>query len=218
MARTNNPQEFLNSLELGQSLSITMEQLVTMKNARGEQHPDGAFLKRWIECKIREKFVNQEQDNHPHIIIHRHGITWPLKVRERFEDFCVSKNEKKIKKINFLNIYCHHIILRLIVGRSGRQLPLLAAKKNHEEASHLCDTTGCLREEHLCIEKREINRSRIGCGGIVLTIFRNIAGECCIFQVNPCEHGIQHPDANGDYLRYSCRKIQVVCREQRKSV
>ncbi|CAF1197015.1 unnamed protein product [Adineta steineri] len=64
MASTNNPQEFLNSLELGEvsdfvsdlftlysyldlvnddhfkSLSIEMEQLVIMKNAREEQHPD----------------------------------------------------------------------------------------------------------------------------------------------------------------------------------
>ncbi|CAF0745854.1 unnamed protein product [Adineta steineri] len=154
MAPTNNPQEFLNSLELGdvsdfvsdlfarrsyldlvnykknfESLSIKMEQLVTMKNAREEQHP------------------------------------------------------------------------------SGRQLPLLAEGRNHEQASHLYDTIGCLREEHFCIEKQEINQSRRACGDIVLHIGRNIAGEFCIFQVNPCKHGIQHQYANGDSLRYSCRKI-----------
>ncbi|CAF1075608.1 unnamed protein product [Adineta steineri] len=137
MASTNNPQEFLNSLELGEvsdfvsdlftlysyldlvnddhfkSLSIKMEQLVTMKNARGEQYPD---------------------------------------------------------------------------GRSGHQLPLLAGGRNHEQASHLCDTTGCLREEHLCIEKQEVNQSRCRCDGIVLHIGRNIADEFCIFQVTPCKH------------------------------
>ncbi|CAF1008382.1 unnamed protein product [Adineta steineri] len=98
MAPTNNPQEFLNSLELGEvtdfvsdlfarrsyldlvnykkhfkSLSITLEQLVTMKNAREEQHPDGAFFKRWMECKIREKHMNQAPAKHPDIIIRRHG-------------------------------------------------------------------------------------------------------------------------------------------------
>ncbi|CAF0967210.1 unnamed protein product [Adineta steineri] len=160
MASTNNPQEFLNSLELGEvsdfvsdlfalnsyidvvndkhfdKSSITMEQLVIMENDRGEQHPN---------------------------------------------------------------------------GRDGHQLPLLAARKNHEQASHLCDTIGCLREEHLCIETQDVNQSRSRCDGIVLHIGRNEAGEFCIFQVDPCKHGIQHQNANGDYLRYSCRKIQIVC-------
>jgi hypothetical protein len=76
--------------------------------------------------------------------------------------------------------------------------------------SHLCDTIGCLSKEHLCIESAAINNQRSLCQGILLHVHEITAGEFLIMQVNPCDHDEKHPDANGDYFKYSCRKIQAI--------
>ncbi len=69
---------------------------------------------------------------------------------------------------------------------------------------------GCISKQHLCIESAARNKQRICCKGIVIYIHEITASEYIIMQVNPCEHGEQHPEANGDYFKYSCRKIQTI--------
>jgi hypothetical protein len=60
------------------------------------------------------------------------------------------------------------------------------------------------------MESREINDQRKKCGGISVHIYENTAGEFLILQIDPCQHGKQHKQANGDFLKYSCRKIKAV--------
>jgi hypothetical protein len=76
--------------------------------------------------------------------------------------------------------------------------------------SHLCDTKRCVSEEHLCIETQAVNLDRRSCQGIVVHIYENTNGEYIILQIDPCRHGEQHEEANGDFLKYSCRKIRAV--------
>ncbi|CAF1231641.1 unnamed protein product [Adineta steineri] len=151
MARTNNPQIFLNRLNLGQvsdfvtdllppgchfnllnkdhfnSPSITMKQLTKMKNARGEQHPDDLFSKDGWSVELQKKHHKRPPTHHPSATLRVDGTAWSTSVQDRFNQFCVSKT------INILKIQSHHIILRFILARSGRRLPLLAAKKHHEQ-------------------------------------------------------------------------------------
>ncbi len=76
--------------------------------------------------------------------------------------------------------------------------------------SHLCDTIGCISKKHLLIEPAARNRQRTRCKGIIIYIHEITASEYIIMQVDPCEHGEQHTKANGDYFKYSCRKIQTI--------
>jgi hypothetical protein len=64
---------------------------------------------------------------------------------------------------------------------------------------------GCLSKDHLCMESREVNQQRKYCDGIYVHIYKNR-----ILQVTPCDHGKQHEEANGDFLKYSCRKIKAI--------
>ncbi len=78
-------------------------------------------------------------------------------------------------------------------------------------ASHLCDTVGCLSADHICSESREINNKRKECDGIIVHIYESTAGEFLILQVDACQHGEQRKQqANGNSLKYSCRKIKAV--------
>ena len=47
----------------------------------------------------------------------------------------------------------------------------------------------------------------------IVYIHEITASDMTIMQVDPCEHGLQHQDADGNFLGYSCRKIRVVCIE-----
>jgi hypothetical protein len=81
--------------------------------------------------------------------------------------------------------------------------------------SHLCDTKGCIRKEHLAVESCSINLSRQGCQGVTLML--RSQGQLTpkkILEVYPCYHGINRPDANGNYLTFSCRKIEVMIQDQ----
>jgi hypothetical protein len=69
---------------------------------------------------------------------------------------------------------------------------------------------GCLSEDHICMESQKVNHSRSYCEGIYVTIYENTAGELLIIQVTPCQHGLQHEEANGDFFKYSCRKIKAI--------
>jgi hypothetical protein len=76
-------------------------------------------------------------------------------------------------------------------------------------ASHLCDTNGCISKDHIVLETLELNYSRKQCQGIILTIFPATA-QPHIFKATPCQHGLKHPQSNGDDFMFSCRKIQFV--------
>lgn len=52
--------------------------------------------------------------------------------------------------------------------------------------------------------------SRRGCGGLILIIYENSSGEFTLLQIEACEHGKEHEPANGDFYKYSCRKIRAV--------
>ncbi len=60
------------------------------------------------------------------------------------------------------------------------------------------------------MEFGEVNQQRRQCQGIYVHIYENTAGEFLIFQVDPCRHGEQQEKANGDFLKYSCRKIKAI--------
>jgi hypothetical protein len=60
------------------------------------------------------------------------------------------------------------------------------------------------------IEPQEVNHQRQHCDGIYVHIYENTAGEFIILQIDPCIHGEQHKEANGDFLKYSCRKIKAI--------
>jgi len=84
--------------------------------------------------------------------------------------------------------------------------------------SHLCDTTSCIRGDHLRPESAHIdNMARQRCRGVVLTIMSQ-SGE--ILQETPCEHGqeaarlVSPGTATNvsvdDELRLSCRKVWLI--------
>ncbi len=76
-------------------------------------------------------------------------------------------------------------------------------------ASHLCDTRGCVRIEHLTTENQKENLSRIWCPGVILTL----KGKH-IVEVTPCKHGIKNKKANDDFLKFTCRKITVMVQDR----
>ncbi|CAF1040160.1 unnamed protein product [Adineta steineri] len=81
--------------------------------------------------------------------------------------------------------------------------------------SHLCDTKGCLRDSHLLIESNIINQDRRACPGVILTLkFTGPSTPKQIIQFKPCVHGINHPEAQGDFLKFTCRKIQVLIQDE----
>jgi len=69
---------------------------------------------------------------------------------------------------------------------------------------------GCISKTHLCVETSEQNYQRNHCKGIRIHIHRHATGESILSQVDACIHGKTHKKANGDELKYSCRKIQAI--------
>jgi hypothetical protein len=76
-------------------------------------------------------------------------------------------------------------------------------------ASHLCDTIGCISEEHLLIETQEINLSRRDSIGVMLRIHESNSGVRCIVQIKPCIHGRKLATNLDEQLNYSCGKLQT---------
>jgi hypothetical protein len=77
---------------------------------------------------------------------------------------------------------------------------------------------GGIRDEHLTIEKYIINNSRKSCGGVTLTLKSDGASKPKrIMEIHPCPHGIDHPEANGDDLKFSCRKLQILLQDEASS-
>jgi hypothetical protein len=72
-----------------------------------------------------------------------------------------------------------------------------------------------VRPSHLIIESWDVNNSRNSCGGVILVLTnKDPSKPRKIVQIDPCIHGINHPDANGNFLKYSCRKIQVLIEDE----
>jgi hypothetical protein len=65
------------------------------------------------------------------------------------------------------------------------------------------------------IEKTSISTGRQNCGGILLVLQPyGPTTSKHIVKIEPCKHGLEHPDADGDFLRFSCRKIQVTIMDE----
>jgi hypothetical protein len=126
------------------------------------------------------------------------------------------------KKIFGFNIYSHHIVLR---AKEPEGLPCMSSDPSSysgmlsivlfeliyslfcSSGSHLCDSSGCLREEHLVLELHAFNASRQHCPGVILWVINDF-----ITDVNSCPHGSSHPKfvKGGDDLEFACRKVRVV--------
>jgi hypothetical protein len=35
-----------------------------------------------------------------------------------------------------------------------------------------------------------------------------------ILQIEPCPYGVNHPEANGNFLKFTCRKVQVMIQDK----
>jgi hypothetical protein len=81
--------------------------------------------------------------------------------------------------------------------------------------SRLCSTSGCIRDDHVVIESTSISASRLNCPGIIV-VLRPYGSTTAkrVFKIQACDHGTKHPDAGGDFLRYSCRNIQVMIMDE----
>jgi hypothetical protein len=97
-------------------------------------------------------------------------------------------------------------------GKTGKRISSLTISKLFPlTASHLCDTKNCLRREHLIIESMKENASRRSCPGVILILQpQGPSKPKKIMQIKPCHHGINHQKAKGNFLKFSCRKIQVM--------
>ncbi|CAF4051112.1 unnamed protein product, partial [Adineta steineri] len=81
--------------------------------------------------------------------------------------------------------------------------------------SRLCDTKHCLRASDLTLESMGMNLSRKSCPGVILTL--KCTGPSTpkhIIQFKPCVHGINHPEVQADFLKFSCRKIQILIQDK----
>ncbi len=75
--------------------------------------------------------------------------------------------------------------------------------------SHLCDTIGCILEDHLIIETQEENLSRQACFSVLIQMYEETPGNYCITQVTPCIHEKKVKGDLKEQLKYSCRKIRI---------
>ncbi len=74
-------------------------------------------------------------------------------------------------------------------------------------ASHLCDTKGCISENHLVVETRQENISRQNCFGAIIQMYEKSSGNYCITQVKPCKHGRKLKTNSQQQLEHGCHKI-----------
>jgi len=136
----------------------------------------GKFFENWISCLIVPGSLQKSKISYPRSKVHANSITYKC-VQPNLRKFC---SKKKIKSIHLLH---HHIALRAI---SSKPLPALSTTSSECSkrkltfyililffpltASHLCDTTGCIREEHLELEHFTTNYNRLSCPGVILIV------------------------------------------------
>ncbi len=90
------------------------------------------------------------------------------------------------------SIYSSH---SFTIDESSRQSLLTFFLCQYDEsfpfvvASHLCDTRGCVSEDHSMMKTKENNISRRDCGGIMIQLYQKSSGDYCIAQMKPCKRG-----------------------------
>ena len=68
---------------------------------------------------------------------------------------------------------------------------------------------------HLIVESFLENISRQSCGGVLLTLkSEDPSKPKPIVQIDACPHGMNHSKANGDDLKFSCQKLQVLSQDE----
>ncbi|CAF1475165.1 unnamed protein product [Adineta steineri] len=203
--------------------SIDLEELETMGSIRDQ---NGDYLTKWMRCYGSPDHTDQSLPNHPRAHL-RSGCNshWPESVQDAFNKFAEAKEakvkeqkdkepkgkEQKDKGPLETLIYSHHIVLRSKLDK----LPLLSRTKAGYQASHLCDTKGCLSESHLIVETFEQNQARKSCQGIFVHIHKYSDGKKEIIQVEPCQHGIGYR-SEPDPFKYSCRKMKIMMTDDNK--
>jgi hypothetical protein len=158
----------------------------------------GIFFKEWMTCLIDPANIQDPTSTYPRTTFHARSKTYPF-LQPKLDDSLPALPNincgdcSKKKKSYFYNLIFFSLT-----------------------ASHLCDTVGCIEPKHLEIESGVINRKRQCCCPGVTLMLRS-QGELLpkkILQIEPCHHGVNHPEANGNYLTFSCRKIHVVIQNQ----
>jgi hypothetical protein len=133
-----------------------------------------------MECKIREKDVVDLPDDYDQIWI-SHNSSEYLSKREQASTFCRSNS------INSIQIHPHHITLRsmnpLLPLLSGDELSAVQGLFKFSScqsdkcfsfvvALHLCDTKGCISEDHLITATKEENISRELCVVVFIQMYQ----------------------------------------------
>jgi hypothetical protein len=68
------------------------------------------------------------------------------------------------------------------------------------------------------MESFKINYDRQSCPGVILTLKpKGQSTSKQTIHVKSCEHGTDHPDAKGDPLKYTCRKIQLMIKTEQST-
>jgi hypothetical protein len=138
----------------------------------------------------------------------------------KYKNFHTEKR-KILREMNISPICLHkyHVVLRrkkkfsmpgLVVSgtaTTGKFSKFLVTSSNviFLLESHLCDTTGCLRSEHIIDESKNVNLNRQKCAGMVISI-----RDDSITGMAPCRHGVDGCGLSGDPFEFSCREVRVI--------
>ncbi|CAF1203152.1 unnamed protein product [Adineta steineri] len=181
-----------NALELIKKKNCEGWRRRDLAKLKGFNGRDGEFFKRWLECLINPDYIDNPPTAHPKFHVSLTG---------RFSSILNAANRfYKKTNISGFGMSSHHVVLR---AKEQKQLPPLSNERASYTGSHLCDSTGCLRKEHLELELLSFNLSRKVCPGVMLLVVGDT-----ITDVYPCVHGRTHPklETDGDELEYACRK------------
>ncbi|CAF1523851.1 unnamed protein product [Adineta steineri] len=181
-----NLDDDINIDELAELVSVTPE--------------DGDFFKDWLSCYVTAASAETTTPAYNDTILN-HDLKLEF-LQPKLNMFCTSNH------IRLISVRSHHVVLRC---KLKKKLSKFTTKDGGNTASHLCDVKNCLRPEHLIIENMAMNVSRLACPGVIL-ILQNQEPNTPkkIMQIKPCQHGINHRNASGNFLKFSCRKIQVM--------
>ena len=179
----------------------------------------GTSFVEWLSCDMDANDIIKPPSHYPSLSFRPTSST--ARDRGYYSIRAVKTQLLHDMPIKTLGIMKYHIVLRAsrsVLPHLGTTDTTVSGKSflNHRifnclgfsfiPASHLCDCKGCLRSEHLTIEPFiSANLPRKKCDGVML-----IVRDASIIRFDPCMHGINHPDANGDSLRFSCRKLRLV--------
>ncbi|CAF1260351.1 unnamed protein product [Adineta steineri] len=183
---SKNLDDDINIDELAKLVSVTTE--------------DGEFFKDWLSCYVTDASAETITPAYNDTILN-HDLKLEF-LQPKLNIFCTSNH------IRLISIRSHHVVLRC---KLKKKLSKFTTKDGGNTTSHLCDVKNCLRPEHLIIENMAMNGSRLACPGVIL-ILQNQEPNTPkkIMQIKPCQHGINRRNASGNFLKFSCRKIQVM--------